>query len=202
MAYIFWPAAVVIIALLFMAIFKKPLERLLDRTKKIGTTGLDASVTSQGTAMERRASGAEELLARFDNALLREQESVIRQELDNNRVDEPAEREQVLVRHLAAVTIYSRFERTYTLIFGSQIEMLQALNAPGSLHRDLVKVHYDFAAIVSPEFYANYSFDQWLHFMVDQILVRLDGNLVSITVAGREFLTFLIQEAKPLNKNG
>ena len=141
-------------------------------------------------------------LARFDNVLLLEQEELIRQELNNNRVDEPGERERVLVRHLAAVIIYSRFERTYTLIFGSQIETLQVLNAPGSSHRDVVKSHYDFAAVVSPDFYANYSFEQWLQFMVVQGLVRLDGDAVSITVAGREFLTFLIQEAKFLGKAG
>ncbi len=202
MAYIAWPVTVLIVGVVFIVLFRKPIERLLDRTKKIGTTGLDASTAAQETSIERTPSGAQELLARFENDLLLEQENAIRQELNNRRVDDPVERERVLVRHLAATYIYGRFERTYHLIFGSQILMLQDLNAAGILHRDNVKSHYDMACILSPEFYANYSFDQWLHYMVSQTLVLVDGDNVTITVAGREFLKFLIQEGLAFNKVG
>ena len=80
--------------------------------------------------------------------------------------------------------------------------MLQELNSVGTFHKDHVKSFYDLAAILSSEFYANYSFDQWLHFMVSQVLVRVDGEYVSITVGGREFLKFIVQEGKAFNKAG
>ena len=198
-----WPAAVVVIAILFMAMFRRPLERLLDRTKKIGTAGLDASAaTAQETSIERPPSGAEESLARFDNRLLVEQETAIRNELSARRIDSPVERERVLVRHLAATQIRSHFERLYHLIFGSQLSMLQQVNAATSFGRDEARASYDFAVMGSPDFYANYSFDQWLNFMISQNLVRADGDVITITVPGREFLTFLIQEGLSFIKPG
>jgi len=182
--------------------FRKPLERLLDRTKKIGKTGLDATAVAQETSIERVPNGAEQLLARFDNALLVEQENAIRQDLNSNRVDNSAERERVLVRHLAATMIYSRFERTYQFIFGSQISMLQELNSGGTLHRDGLKTNYDVATMFSPDFYSSYSFEQWLQFMISQVLVRVDGEFVSITVGGRAFLKFIVEEGKSFSKAG
>jgi|SRR5579872_4928964 len=206
MTYIVWPTAVVVIAVVFMLVFKKPLERLVDRTKKIGTTGLDASVTpsaaSQETRIQRAPSAAEELLARFENDLLREQECAIRRELDSRKVDDASERERVLIRHLAASYIYSRFDRTYRLIFGSQITTLQDLNTAGISNREIVRGNYHIAAMIAPEFYANYTFEQWLHFLISQGLVQADGENLSITLAGREFLKFLIQEGLSFNRPG
>jgi hypothetical protein len=165
--------------------------------------GLEASANAQETNIERRVSGADELLARFDNALIREQEDSIRQELNNNRVDNPTEREKVLVRHLAVAVTYSRFEQVYYTIYGSQIRVLQALNAAGSSHKDNVKAYYDLACLSAPSFYSNYSFDQWLNYMQSRMLLRIDGgDMVSITVFGREFLTFLVQEGRSIEKLG
>jgi hypothetical protein len=203
MTILVWPAAVVIIAVVFMAIFKKPLERLLDRTKKIGSTGLDATASAQETSIDRRPTGADELLAQFEDEFLVDQEGLIRQELDHRRIDNPAERERVLTRLLAGAYIHSRFERTYHLIFGSQLSVLQELNAMGTAHRNNGREVYAVATVLSPDFYANYSFDQWLNFMVSQVLVRVDdGDAVSITVAGREFLKFVVQQGLSFNKTG
>jgi hypothetical protein len=116
-------------------------------------------------------------------------------------VDTPADRERVLIRHLAAAYLYTHFDRTYRLIFGSQLSLLQELNAAPST-RPAVEAHYTIATLLAPEFYANYSFDQWLHFMIAAVLVRVDGENINITVGGREFLKFVVQEGLSFNKNG
>jgi hypothetical protein len=203
MQYLFWPAAVLILAVIFIIAFKKPIERLLDRTKKIGTTGLDASaVTAQETAIERVPTAADELLGRFDDAMLRLREDAIRLELEQRRVDNPADRERVLIRHLAAAQVYAGFERVYRVIFGSQLQMLQALNSMGTAHKDNLKRHYDFAAILEPGFYASYSYDQWLHFLQSNFLVQVEGDAVTISIAGRDFLMFIVREGLTMNKIG
>jgi len=59
------------------------------------------------------------------------------------------------------------------------------------------------AKSANPILYSNYTFDQWLNFMLSQLLiVFVDGNAVGITVRGREFLKYVVQEALPLNKAG
>jgi hypothetical protein len=201
MGILVWPAVVLIIAIMFLLVYRQPVTRLVDRTKKITTAGLDASAAAQETSIERKQSGAEEMLARFENELLLDRENLIRQELTLRHVDAPADRERVLIRHLAAALIYNHFDRTYRWIFGSQLLLLQQLNAAPST-RTAVGIHYQIAALESPEFYFNYSFDQWLHFMVSQVLVRADGEAISITVGGREFLKFVVEEGLSFNKNG
>lgn len=141
-------------------------------------------------------------MAVFENSLLVDQEGLILKELDTRRIDDHAEREMVLVRHLASAYIYARFEHAYHLIFVSQLNMLQALNAVGSSSRETIKPYYDVACLVEPDFYSNYSFDQWLNFLITAVLVRTDGDTVSITVAGREFLRFLIQEGRSFERRG
>jgi hypothetical protein len=208
MQYLAWPLGITIIVIVGMVIFKAPLERLIDRTKKITKSGLDTTTpttaASQETGIERRATGAEEMLEPFVNSLVLEHEEAIRKELNNRRVDDPAERERVLIRHLAASVIYNRFDQIYQYIFGSQISALQELNPIGTMAKDDLETTYMLAAaITAPEFYQNYSFDQWLNFLSIHGLVRMDDvDKVTITVAGREFLKFLIQDGRSFSKNG
>jgi hypothetical protein len=204
MSYLAWPACVLVIAITAIFVFSKPLERLLDRTKKISVSksSLDTTATAQGTSIERKPSRAEELLSPFENALLLEQEAAIRQDLSNRRIDDSAEREKVLIRHLAAAYIYNRFDYTYQWIFGSQVSALQHLNVVGTASKNDLEGMYTIATITDPGFYANYSFDQWINFMVYFLLMRVDGDKVGITIAGTEFLKFLVDGGRPFNKAG
>jgi hypothetical protein len=61
-------------------------------------------------------------------------------ELDSKRVDSPAEREKVLIRHLAAAQLYNYFSYSYQLIFGSQLDLLQALNAASPVPKETIKI--------------------------------------------------------------
>jgi hypothetical protein len=55
---------------------------------------------------------------------------------------------------------------------------------------------YTSAAQTFPALYANYSFDQWFGYLRSQGLIREDGDAVSITIRGRDFLKFLIDEGR------
>ena len=197
-----WPIVVLVIALFFMVMYRKPLNRLLDRTSKISATGLEASAAAQETAIGKKTEGAEELLAHFENELLVDREKAILQQLDSRHISSPVERERVLVRHLAAAVLYAHFDSCYRLAFGSQLSLLQELNASSSSLKEAVQVHYELAKMMLPDFYSDYSFDQWLHFLTSRTLARTDGDYVSITVAGREFLKFIVQEGRSFSKHG
>lgn len=74
----------------------------------------------------------------------------------------PAERENVLVRHLAAAWMILAFEATYNTIWGSQLLALQALNESRGLSRDAIIVWYQYGVATSPERFSTYPFDTWL----------------------------------------
>lgn len=203
MEFLAWPAAVVILGIAAMLFFRKPLTQFIGRAIEMGPKGIRAgSPTAQEVGTAVRPSPADELLRAFDNALLVQQENYIRAELERLNITQVTERERVLIRLLAAVAIVSAFERTYSLIWGSQLGLLQFLNSAGTVAADVLRLSYDLAAATEPEFYRNYSFDQWLGFLQQSLLIARADNAVSITLQGREFLKYLLHQGYSLYKRG
>lgn len=111
----------------------------------------------------------------------------------------PNEREAVTMQLLATGLISYMYDKTWWSIYKSQLLALQELNTRALRMEDL-KVFYDEAAEQSPQPYANYSFEQWLGYMKNEVLV-LDqpGNSIGITVRGKDFLKYLFHNGYRLN---
>ena len=115
-----WPIAAIVIAVIAMLIFRKPLERFLDRAKKIATTGIETAAGEQDTAKsEVGPSAADEFARLFDNQLLVEREAWIRTELVRIVGVDQTQKERILLRIIAAQAIVQQFETAYRTIFGS-----------------------------------------------------------------------------------
>ena len=113
-----------------MLIFRKPLERFLDRAKKIATTGIETTAGEQGTATpEVGPSAADEFARLFDNQLLIEREDWLRTELVRIVGVDQTQKEKILLRIIAAQAIVQQFETTYQTIWGSQLNALEITNA-------------------------------------------------------------------------
>ena len=202
--YLAWPAVVLLLGLVAIFHFRDPLTRLLDRTKKVGKTGLETVGSSQEGEIQVKPSAGEELQKLFDNQLLVQRETFIRTELDRLGIAPGNDRERLLVRLLAAATIAHSFESAYFVIWGSQIAALQFLNSAGVSGVDaaLLRPWYDQAAARDPERYQGYSFDQWLGYLQGNLLILRQGNHVAITLEGREFLKYLLHQGYFLYKPG
>jgi hypothetical protein len=133
----------------------------------------------------------EKYFNRIDPTFSGEVEAAVRQAA----VQAP-DRETYLIRGLTVALIYVQFESAWFNIFASQIKALQHLNNE-QLKREGIFPFYSEAANANAATYATYSFDQWLGFLRSNTLIREDGDLIGITVKGRDFLKFLIDEAKP-----
>jgi hypothetical protein len=84
-------------------------------------------------------------------------------------------------------------EVTWAYIFRSQILALTDLNAKGGvLSLTAITSHFEKATTDFPNTYALYTFNQWMDFMLTHsLLIRKPGDVVEITVRGRDFLKFL-----------
>lgn len=82
--------------------------------------------------------------------------------------------------------------------------MLQFLNTLGAAGTDAAAVRpwYSLAAGREPRIYETYSFDQWLGFLQSHQLVIRNGDVVAITLEGREFLKYLLHQGYSLYKAG
>lgn len=199
-----WPAVGLLLGLVVILVFRKPLSGFLERARRIGPTGIDADAAPQDVKASVKPSVAEELQKVFDNALLVQRESQLRTELDRINFKDASEREKFLIRLLIVLAISQTFERTYFRIWGSQLGALHYLNTAGLTGADLslIRKIYDQASTREPTRYEKYSFDQWLGFLQSsQLIVRKD-NLISISLEGREFLKYLLQQGYPLYKRG
>jgi hypothetical protein len=200
------PTAALILGITSIIVFYRPIARLIDRIRNVKIAGhaLDASAGSQDTAVQPKPSAADKLLEAFDNQLLLEQERAIEADLDTRGVKDVNERLEIVKKFLAATQIVGWFENTYRIIFGSQLNALQRLNSstPTGLSKEQLKPFYDIAVTISPEYYENYTFENWLQFLASSLLITTAGPNIAITVRGREFLKYMVEMGHTLNKPG
>jgi hypothetical protein len=198
-----WPAAVLILGLVFLFLFKKPIDRLLDRTERIGKEGIQAVTRRQEEAIaDSTTKKADEFMKLFDNALLVQREEALKAQLEAVLGKDPTDRERVLVRLLAANTIAEEFERNYYLIFGSQIAALVQLNTAGAVGIEMPQIEAIFsqAAQRHPDIYKDAQIADWLSFLLRTHLVHIEVNKAYITPVGKEFLKYLIHQGYSLLK--
>ena len=198
-----------VVALFLIACWRFPKQTgdFISRITSIGAGGVKANpppspdVVNQEVKDLSRPNAGDELMGLLDNQALQNSMNWIRETVLPGVV--PAERENVLVRHLAAAWMILAFEATYNTIWGSQLFALQALNESRGLSRDAMIVWYQYGVTMSPERFANYPFDTWLGWMHGMFLVetRPDG-LIYITLTGNEFLQYIIRNKYSIHKEG
>lgn len=204
-----WPLSValmvIVLGIFFMIRFRESLAEFIGRVRKISKGGIDAADrTAQNVAKAEQDQGpsSEELMRVFDSPILLEQEAEIKKDLEEKGPKDPAQKINVLIRHLAGAQIGYRFEATYSMIFGSQIAILEHLNPLGEAGDTIegIREFYELSCKRYPEFYKAYSFDRYLSFLESSVLIKKANGRICITVAGREFLTYLAKAAKFVTK--
>jgi len=118
MAWITWPAVVVILVLFFLVLFRKPIARFIDRTRQVKVPGgkLITGASGQETAVEAKPKEAEDLMKVFDNRLVLVREAEIKRHLI---IPPGPQREDFLIRASAVVSLALAFEKVYWRIYGS-----------------------------------------------------------------------------------
>lgn len=198
-ALVAWPAVALIGVIVFLLLFRNPIATLIARTRRIGigAGGLEAYETQPSPPSELNKANAE-LVTNLDSPLLPQAQQLIIKDLHDRNIHAPEEREQALIRALAAANISVWFEQIYTICWASQISCLRYLNSrDGGADTSELRPFYDAAKVTYPAWYANYPYENWLAFLRNVKLVIADGSRYSITVAGREFLKYMITMAKP-----
>jgi len=189
-----WPAAVVVLGLVGMFAFRGPLARLLDRTRKVGKSGLETLEAPQLPAPAAKPDALAEFLATFDNPVLRAQEADIEADIQKRGLTDPAAARKALIRSLAGTQILLLFERVQGIIWASQVGALTYLNSRnGFVPVNEVQPFFTDARARFPDLYRTYTFEDWLRFLQSSLLVEIRGDTVAISLAGREFLKWRIE---------
>jgi len=197
-----WPGVALVLGVFFFIVFKTPLTRLIDRTSKVGPTGLTATPTVQESGRSIEPPQGEQL-KEFDNAVLVKYEAKVRADLDTRRFPAPVDREKYLIRSYTAVVLCLAFEKVYLVIYGSQIAALQFLNTTGTVGAEEAQVFTNYflpAKALYPQSYTSYSFEQWLQYLTGHDLVSRNGTRLTITAEAKEFLKYLVDQGYTYSK--
>lgn len=200
---IVWPAAVVVGALVFSAQLKDLAARIIELHFGVGK-----AVFAPPPDVVVQARGQIEIVPeaplRIDEPqqpgrpFVLDPPSQAIADLENQlwpMVEATPEQERLPrgVRAIATLQFSLTAERQYRAIFGSQIAFLRNLAATSPLPLDIGRMAYNNARGRYPEFYAGYTFEQWIGFLQTSGLAVTDHANASITHGGLEFLTYMLR---------
>jgi hypothetical protein len=174
---------------------------MLPRVTKIGPVSLDGQTQkSLPASTPVNDENLERLRAMMPPDLLIEARAIVEAKITRDHAGQKINEVEYLTTMSATLMLAGLFERTYGAIFGSQIALLSQVNS-SPITPDRAKEIYSIAAAAFPLVYENYSFEQWLHFMESFVLIsRAEDGAIVITLRGRGFLRFCIENGYSLNR--
>ena len=142
------------------------------------------------------------LLAIGDSIVLREIEGRIKSDLIDRGLEAEGDTIKVLIKHLAATKVLLEFEQIQNLIFGSQIYLLKKLNevVGQGQSKESVIAHFQRAKDLFKEQLGDWSFEQYMAFLLGRALVISQGVNYHITNLGVEYLTWMARNGRSENR--
>jgi hypothetical protein len=189
-----WP--LVVFAIVY--VFRQPMKELLPRVRKAGPTGVEIEVQQTQVQVRKWSDELKEQPGFQRTPTIEAVEKAIHGELANIRDEQ---RIDLLANRLAVARLSGVFERVYGAIYGTQISGLRALvSAGGTVIRANAVEFFEDQKSKKPEM-RNIEFAPWLEFLRLFQLIKVEGDAISITDLGRDFLLYLsganLNEAKP-----
>ena len=197
-----WPIFWLIVILIFYKEIKSLLSTLVsigNKAKKISYMGgmLDLGTNPDLLIGSQQLETKQYNLSKaYQSTIITAEENTIRTQL----VEAGFTNEQgvnILIHHLAYKNLFILFLIIDKFIYQEQIQLISNLNSQikPQTESDLKK-YYD----VWKEKYQNddFTYQQFLKFLLDQSLIAEQLNGYYITVLGKEYLSFLIKFEKPI----
>jgi hypothetical protein len=175
-----WPLA----AFVLVWLFRDQIRPRLGQLRKLGTSGLEFDPQPLDPARQGGIQPLPPHPMKTVNALIEQ----LKDELARFRDDY---RETALIANLAQARVESNFEYIFGVIFQSQISALRELASKPLTLSEARKMYETAIVPTNPEFYSTVDFDAWSKFLILQQLVTVDGESVSITDLGSDFLLFV-----------
>lgn len=202
-----WP----IVCLIIASFFKKPISIFLKRVKKIS---YGDAVFESGRKKQKDDkseidlatkgddfSSIDQTISKFSDVGQKYALEIVEAETKISEIVDSQLKYERLLKYSQLLLMIKFFERTYRLIYGSQIRLLHKLNYSPEKSQD-VKYLYDNAANYFPETYKDYPYEDYLKFLVTEGLITKDENegILSITDVGKDFLRYLVESNSSLEK--
>jgi len=191
-----WAIVVLVLCLVFMFRFGRQIAALIDRTRKVGKGGLETYDIAQPQADTRNIDPIAAFNESFANPLLLKAEDAIRRDLEQRQLSCADDANPVLVRILAANQILNGFLRISQAIFASQLDYLMFLSGyQAPVPSESAQQFFSAACERFPLLAESSNLDAWLSFLQSWNLVTVIDNKCEISLIGREYLKWRVDES-------
>jgi hypothetical protein len=198
-----WPVTTIVIVIIVIIAFKRAVDGFINKAIKINAKGVLIE-TQQPQANNEIDGKTISDVDRFLGLFREETVEFFREiALREGNLEKQKESEKIphLIDHVTAIFILWKYSEIYYSIYGSQIKLLQKLNSnPPRESETSLKKFYEDAVLANPDFYLDYSYEAYLGFLYSFQLIANENKIVKITFAGNDFLKFLIDKGKTLDK--
>lgn len=215
MEFIAWPTAVLIMVIIFLLLFRKPINSLLSRTTKISKTGLEAEIqeTKRNEQVENKEQPEGTSVVNIFHALeayrampfVIEREKKLKADLTKYNITiQPTEERWLNVLNILYIT--KDHDKIYYTIFGTQIKILKFLNTEplSTATIDAITPFYNEYILltgINPE---DWPFNNYINYLISQRLIIYNDISKTVTLSdeGRFFLIYMIAQKyndKPYN---
>jgi hypothetical protein len=194
-----WP---VIVFVMFL-IIKKPIIDLINRITKIGHGGTSVEAHQQQAAEKqerKKFSTVDKALGLFRDETIELVKEAVIKETDIKNLGNDKDKVERLTNYSIALYIIKHFESIYNSVFGSQLMILQQLNTFAFEDTNSLKRYYDYAVKQNPKYFEGYSYEDYLDFLFAFNLIVNEDRQIKITILGVDFLKYLTETGKNLNK--
>jgi hypothetical protein len=194
-----WPVVVIIAILLLI----KPIKNLINRVTKVGYGNKSIEANQQTVTKkieEKEISEIDRAIGLFRPETIEMFVNAIEEETEVEKLQNDNEKIERLKNYSTIIYIMRHFDSIYSTIFGSQIRILERLNTLQPESRDSLKVYYENSKKHNPKFYGNYPYEDYLDFLFNFTLIREDDGIIQLTILGVDFLKYLTESNKDVNK--
>lgn len=196
-------------AIVFFTLFHKQIGEALSRLTKVSFSKSkiefgDQSASQSLTDTKSNPKDTDEKLYvdPWLSPILVERENNIWEHIEekyHGQSDDPLVK--LLVRRLASAHIREEFEFCYSHIYGSQIRLLKTIKQrSNSMPQDDITVYFQEVQETSPDIYRGANVNNYLTFLLNNLLIEYQEESYSVTVLGTEFLAWMARLGRAENK--
>jgi len=197
-----WPAVVLVLGIIAIFLFRKPIAGLIGRIRSAGKW-FTADAPPEAQQDTRRQSDVVEKLKDVSSPVIRDRENRIKMDLESSGLETSGDTVSILTRRLAAAQFLVFAERIYNNIFGGQIYILKRINESKltGLQKNIVDGHFiHVSTVLFPEHLKGWTLQTYMDFLVSNGLVVEREDRYYITGDGAEFLVWMAHMGRAENR--
>jgi Sec-independent protein translocase protein TatA len=189
-----WPLIFLVAFLLFILFFRKNINGLL-KSIKISRGNFKACLGKEEQVIQNSSKKLPEPLEKLYNSPT---VNILIQDLKKDpqlQLQDKDELIETLFHRLALRTLAAKSEEVYSLIFGSQLNLLMKVNNSIVITEEFAREWYS-ATIAEKPNLTNFTYDRYMNFFLHFGLLIRHEKGYEITFYGREFILYLTLTGK------